>query len=424
MIRSTRRPARRAGAACLTALVAVAGATATATEPEVQFLKPRHRATALGPTPIQLEVRVPEGARVDHVEVRANGREIARLVAPPWEIDWDAGPEGRAQTLEALLLLADGRQATALIRTSALRIDQLERVDLVNLYFVVRDRSGGYVTDLDRGDLEVQEDGVPQSIERFAATRKPLRVGIVLDTSHSMEKQERLKKSQKAAIEFLALLEPGDEAAVIPFSDRVRLPESFTADRVALTLAIAETTPEGGTALYDAIWKSSRLLEGFEDRRVMVLLSDGADEASNGLEPGSLHTLEEALDQAHRSEAIIFPIGLGRGLDQTPIRLWDRLSGRSNVDPSTSLADVLQRLATETGGRAVMSADPGRLSRAFGEIADDLRHQYSVAYASTNKERDGKWRVVRVRVPGREVEVVARRGYYAPVDRRPPEPAR
>jgi VWFA-related protein len=127
-----------------------------------------------------------------------------------------------------------------------------------------------------------------------------------------------------------------------------------------------------------------------------------------------LHTLDEALDQALRSEVMIFPIGLGKGLDRQYVRRWENLNGRSNIDQSTSLADVLNRLADSTGGRAIMSAGAGKLRKAFEEIAADLRHQYSIAYNSSNTKRNGKWRSIDIEIPGQTLEVVTRKGYYAP----------
>ena len=126
------------------------------------------------------------------------------------------------------------------------------------------------------------------------------------------------------------------------FNDRVNVVQNLTADSRLLAQAIESTKARGGTALYDAVWKTSRLLEGFDGRRVIVLLSDGQDEASSGLEPGSLHTMEEALEQALRSEVMIFPIGLGKDLDQEPLRRW-LLNGPSHLDTTTSVASVLRR---------------------------------------------------------------------------------
>jgi VWFA-related protein len=385
----------------------------------VRFVKPRNLATVVGESTIQLFADVADDAAIDRIEIRLDGKRLVVLSQPPWETTWDAGPEGRGHALEALLYLTDGSEARTRIRTSPLRVNQIENVDLVNLYLVVRDGAGRYVTDLTRDNFTVLENGVPQSVERFATTHKPLRVGITLDSSRSMEKDQRLVKAKKAALDFLDVLEAGDEGTVVSFNEFVHVTQEFSADKVSLSRAIDQAYAAGGTALYDAIWRTSDLLRDFDGRRVMVLLSDGKDESSSGLEPGSLHTMDEALDQALRSEVMIFPIGLGGNLEDEFVRRWNNLGGRSTIDVSTSLADVLNRLADSTGGRAVMSTSPGRLRKAFAEIAADLRHQYSLAYSSSNATRDGKWRSIEVLTPGRTLEVVTRKGYYAPKNEKP-----
>ena len=408
--RQTRRAGRLAVLACaLGTLSAVLGA-----DPEIRFLKPRNLATVVGETTIEVRVVVPSGATVDRVEFLIDGRHAAERTAPPWTVLWDAGEAERGHRLEAVLYLSDGRRAQASIRTSPLQVQEVVRVDLVNLYLVVRDGGGGYVTSLDLKDFAVREDGVEQTLERFSASHKPLRVGIVLDSSLSMIKGERLKKAKKAAMGFLDVLREDDQGIVVSFNDYVRLGEELSSDTEAMARAIQAAEASGGTALYDAVWKTSKLLAGFDGRRVLVLLSDGRDEAANGFEPGSLHTVEEALDEALRAEVMIFPIGLGDDLDNQYIHRWSNLSGRSNVDDSTSLAELLERLADTTGGRAVMSSNAAKLRRAFAEIAADLRHQYSIAYTSSNAKQDGKWRSVEVETPGRRLEVVTRKGYYAP----------
>jgi VWFA-related protein len=394
--------------------ILLSGATlAGIDDPAVRFLKPRHNATVVGDSTIRLFVNVPENATVTGVEIRVDGRRFTELLAPPWEVGWDAG-DGVAHRLEAIVRFSDGRETRSSIRTSPLTVNQIEKVDLVNLYLVVRDLGGSYISDLTRDDFRIFENDVPQRIERFTATHKPLRVGVVLDTSGTMGKGQRLEHAKKAALEFLDILQTGDEATVVTFSDFVHLSGSFSDDKEELARPIRAAHAQGGTALYDAIWKTSRLLEGFSGRRVMVLLSDGADESYEGLEPGSLHTLKEAMEQALRSEVMIFPIGLGKSLDKTWIRRWGSLGGRSTLDTSTSVADVLNDLAATTGGRAIMADESNNLRRAFNEIAEDLRHQYSIAYDSTDPSRDGKWRSLEVTVPGRKLEVVTRTGYYAP----------
>jgi VWFA-related protein len=216
---------------------------------------------------------------------------------------------------------------------------------------------------------------------------------------------EKLQAARAAALEFLTALEPGDEGTVVTFSDTVRIVQDLTADRNALAAAIRKAEAQAGTALYDAIWRTSNQLEKFDGRRVLVLLSDGRDEASSGLEPGSLHTLDEAMDRALRNEVMIFAIGFGKNLD-AELDFYRR----------QTLADVFKKLAEPTGGRVIFSSRASKLSRAFEVVAEDLRHQYSLAYISDDPRHDGAWRQIRLTSTRPNVKVTGRRGYFAPLD--------
>jgi VWFA-related protein len=302
----------------------------------------------------------------------------------------------------------------------------VEEVALVTLYAIAKNESGGYVTDLGRDDFRLFENGHPQEIDRFSAERRALRVAIVLDSSLSMSMNEdRIGAARDAALEFVDALEPGDEGLVATFSDEVRVLQELTSDREALRESLKRVETGGGTALYDAIWQGAERLREFDGRRVLVLLSDGRDEAASGLEPGSLHTLEEALDRAIRNDVMIFVIGLGGRLARDAKRLENDPSARaSELDffGRTPLASILGRIADTTGGRAIFSSSSGKVRRAFEEVAADLRHQYSIAYRSDDSRRDGSWREIRLTTVRPGVAVTSRSGYYAPRDRRTATP--
>ncbi len=381
----------------------------------VRFVRPKHLQTILGPTQFEAEVDLPEGVTVSQLLFTVDGVAVAALESPPWKTEWDAGDSGIGYRLEVIARLSDGTEISQVIATTELRINQRAEVDLVSLYPVVRDGSGRYVTDLTKEDFSVTERGVPQTVSRFTTERRPLRVGVVLDTSLSMAKGERLASAQQAALGFLGSLEPGDKGMVVTFNERVRVTQDFTADRAALGEAITSTTAHGGTALYDAVWRTSRMLRDLDARRVIVLLSDGRDEATSGFEPGSLHTLEEALDQALRNEVMVFAIGLGKNLDTECTQNWSMVpTSKKKGCPHGSLQDVLARLSDSTGGRLMLSQSPRRLRNAFDDIANDLRNQYSLAYTSTNSVKDGTWRPIEISIKGRpDVLVISRDGYFA-----------
>ncbi len=395
------------------AVVAAAAALAPAADrgPAVQFVSPPNLGRVVGKVSVEVSVNPPEGASVVRVAFSVDGRSLTTIESPPWKTVWDAGDGTTAHRFEAVASFSSGSEARGTVRTSPFRVDFIENVDLVNVYAVVRDSHRKYVQGLEQEDFRIFENGRPQQIDRFSTEWKPLRVAIVLDTSLSM-KGARLEAAQDAALEFLKLLEPDDEELLVTFNDKVETAQPLTTDREAVAQAIRKATAGGGTALYDAVYRTSDLLEKFEGRRVLVLLSDGRDESASGLEPGSLHTLPEALDRALRNEIMIFTIGVGRRLDE-----------QMDFDGNHSLETILRDLAENTGGRAIFSSRAGQLRRAFDEVAQDLRHQYSLAYVPDNRRHDGTWRDIRVVVTKSGLNAAARRGYYAPLAD-PADPAR
>jgi VWFA-related protein len=376
----------------LPALVAAEGGT-------VRFVTPRNHATVVGVTPIEVQV---DGA-AERVEITVDGKPLTTLTAPPFRVSWDAGDASSGHVLQATVFFADGTRASARIATSALKVEQIEEVALVNLYAVVTDSEGRYVNDLGQKDFRIQENGRTQTIERFSADRKPLKVALVIDSSYSMKKEGRLEAARSASRDFLSALAPGDECMIVGFNDTVQFIQGLSSDRTALAAAIDRTSAEGGTALYDAIYKTANQLERVDGRKVLVLLSDGKDESMNGLEPGSLHTLEEALDRALRNEVMVFAIGIGKGLEQD-LDFYRR----------RTLADIFRTLADTTGGRVIFSRSTGKLTRAFEAVAEDLRHQYSLAYTSDDARHDGTWREIRLTTVDPGLRVSGRRGYFAP----------
>lgn len=371
-----------------------------AEDPRVWFISPRNLEIVLGESTIELEVGVPPGARVEHVRVEVDGKVLTRLEEPPWRVRWDAGDARTGHRLEAVLVLSDGTETRSLVRTSPMRYDFVEEVALVNLYAVVRD-GGSYVTGLKREDFVLTENGRRETIDRFSTEKKPLSVSIVLDSSLTME-GNKIEKSKAAALRFLSALDESDRAMVVSFSDEVRVIQEPVSSREPLARAIETVEAEGGTALYDAVYRTSRHLSDLKGRKVMIVLSDGRDEAASGLQPGSLHTLEEAIDRALRDDVMVFAIGFGKNLDETD--LFGRRSHRS----------ILREMAKTTGGRALFPSRAGQLRKAFEEVADDLRNHYSIAYSSDDERRDGSWRRIELTTVHPDHRVITRRGYYAP----------
>jgi Ca-activated chloride channel family protein len=271
-------------------------------------------------------------------------------------------------------------------------------VELVSLNVTVTDGSSKYVTDLNEEDFDVYEDGAKQKLTFFSRTQQPISLALLLDTSASMD--ERMGIAQEAAIGFARQMHKDDQAEVIDFDSQVRVLSPFTNDAAALEKAIRQTTPNGSTSLYNAIYISLKELKKVKAaatsdirRQAIVLLSDGDDTSS-------LIEFDEVLDLAKRSETAIYAIGLRQGE-----------VGRREFKEAEF---VLKQLSQETGGRAYFPTDARELPKIYQAIWDELASQYSIAYSSSNPKRDGAWRRVQVRVQRPSATARTKQGYYGP----------
>ena len=270
-------------------------------------------------------------------------------------------------------------------------------VELVSLNVTVMEGTK-YVTGLQQEDFEVYEDGAKQTLSFFSAVQQPIALAILLDTSNSME--EKIATAQEAATGFVRRMKKDDVIEVIEFNSQVRIPQPFTNDVNALERAIRQTTVNGSTSLYNAIYVS---LRGLKDeraknaeeirRQAIVVLSDG-DDTSSVIE------YDDVLDLAKRSETAIYAIGLRQPE-----------SGRGKFKEAEF---VLRQLSQETGGRVFFPTSVAELPKIYEQISEELASQYTMAYSSKNPMRNGAWRRIDVRVNKPGTSARTRRGYYGP----------
>ncbi|RPI22980.1 MAG: VWA domain-containing protein [Acidobacteria bacterium] len=269
------------------------------------------------------------------------------------------------------------------------------RVDLVNVLCTVR-KDGGkgkYVEGLMKEDFEVYEDGIRQNLQYFnqgiGEGADPLSVALLIDTSGSVK--SKLSFEQKAAVDFLkrTLRKNTDLAAIIEFHSEIELLQDFTYDLALLQQAVMSTRPGGYTKLYDAIFAASDdLLRNEVGRRVIVVLSDGVDTSS-------MLSKNEAIKAAQEQDIVIYGLGF------------------KSADTNYG---ALKDFAEDTGGLFVDSKiDFNRLREAFTKINGEIKNQYSLAYVSNNKERDGEFRKIKIKLKKRGFKIKHRSGYYAPL---------
>jgi Ca-activated chloride channel homolog len=274
-------------------------------------------------------------------------------------------------------------------------------VDLVVLRATVRDRKGVPVAGLSKEDFQVYEDKVLQQIESFSHEDVPVTVGLVIDNSGSM----RSKRSDVigAALAFARSSNPQDQVFVVNFNEHVLmgLPSHapFTDNLAQLESALSGNLANGLTALYDAVAVAlEQLKKGKWDKKVLIVVSDGGDNASK-------HSLAEILSMVNQSSAIIYTMGIFDESDE------DR-------NPR-----VLKHLSGASGGEAFFPESLTEILPICQQIAHDIRNQYTISYSPTNRKSDGTYRAIQVQARktsgGGRLHVSTRAGYSVPLNPHP-----
>jgi len=268
--------------------------------------------------------------------------------------------------------------AVVLRAQKSLKVD----VDLVMFNVTVMDTENRFVRDLKKENFQLMEDRVEQTIRYFTDEAGPVSIGIIFDISHSMEK--KLDFAREAAARFLETGTTEDEYFLVQFSNRAKLAEGFTTDISRLRNSLAFKPAAGSTALYDGIYLGiSELKRGQNPKKALLLITDGEDNHSRY----SRGDIRESLREAN---AQVYVIDLGRSL--------------------------IGDLAEMTGGHSYR-VSVNDLEDTCEKIALELKSQYVIGYESTNENKDGKFRKVRVRVTPPEgmgrLAVRTRDGYYA-----------
>jgi len=287
-------------------------------------------------------------------------------------------------------------------------------VNVVQLFFNVKDKKGTLIPNLTKADFDIAEDGKPQTIKYFTAeTNLPLTLGLMIDSSGSQRNVIDMEKEVGGAF-LRQILTDKDEAFVISFDITVDLLQDFTRDTHRLQAALNKAkvnvdytsggipgmgggpVPQSnspGTLLYDAVYLSSHdMLAKEVGRKAMILLTDGQDE-------GSRLKIQDAIEAAQKADAIVYVLlcadrGFYGGIGY---------SGEGDM----------KKLTEQTGGRVINVGNKfDKLKEAFDQIAQELRSQYNVGYTPTNTKQDGSFRKLEIKSK-QSYKIQARSGYYA-----------
>jgi Ca-activated chloride channel family protein len=266
---------------------------------------------------------------------------------------------------------------------------------LTSLSATVTDRDGRLVPDVTRDAFEVYEDGQLQTISQFSHERVPVGLGVLTDISDSMF-GKRIEDARASVDRFLFdLLDPQDEFFLLAFNHKPRGLTPWTRDRNDVRRALDGLRPNGGTAIYDAIFEALPVLDRrTRERAALLIISDGADTASNA-------TLRDVRSALLRSDVFVYAIAI----DSADAKA---INARVNVD-------ALRDITNQSGGRTEVVRNSADLADATARIADELNSQYLIGYTSP-KGADGAYHSIRVRIAGTDYRVRARNGYVATRD--------
>jgi VWFA-related protein len=269
------------------------------------------------------------------------------------------------------------------------------QVNEVNLIFTVIDKHGKFITGLKRENFGLLDDGrPPTAVLRFTQqTNLPLRVGIMLDTSSSI--RQRFQFEQDSAIEFLLqILHRDDRAFVEGFDIETDVAQGFTNNVDLLNQGIRKLRPGGGTALFDALYKTCKdqmlpLQETGAVRRALILVSDGDDNYSRVQE-------SDAIKMCQRADTIVYTIS-------------------TNISPSKDKGDdVLKAISDATGGQAFYPVKLEDVAIGFRNIEEELRSQYHLVYRPADLKMDGSFRTIYLQTNDKRYQVRAQKGYFSP----------
>jgi Ca-activated chloride channel family protein len=301
---------------------------------------------------------------------------------------------------------------------------EIVRVDteLVTLNVRVIDRNNRPIDNVRENELHVFEDGVEQPIDFFTREEVPISYGLAVDTSGSLRSQ--LQSVIDAGKTIVNSNRPGDETFLVRFisSDKIETVQDFTSSKDLLLDGLESLYVEGGqTAVIDAVYLSAERLAEYKKgddndrrRRALIVVTDGEDRVS-------FYKQEQLFARLREADVQIYVIGFVNELDKE--------GGFIRKSPRDRAVSLINKLATETGGRAFFPQSLSELPQIAGEIVRDLRTQYVLAYSPTNKARDGSYRAIKVAVSdaaSRDKRIaLTRSGRIAPRGGAPtPKPAR
>jgi len=389
-------PAQLTSAVLALTLLFSAGASAQQQQgrPTVRIVSPAENSFVDGVTTISVEVSAPSGTDIADVKFFVDDVEVGSRTEPPWEVTWDAGATFARRVIRVVATDTAGGQSedTSLTRDLESAVFTAA-VDVVPLYVNVTDDRGAYIPGMTQDEFEVYENGEKQEILFFDSEPRPVVIGMLIDTSGSMEgvKMERAKQGASA---FFQHLTEQDEAFVMGFDAFPRVYQDLTPNVARLREAIDQLQPQGATSLNMAIVEACDIVVDRPERRALIILSDGFDTVQSVTEG-------QAIEYALSQDVRLYTIGIFDTMNPVRSQGFDTLN-RGEVS--------MRAYSDGTGGRTFILNSLGELERAYDEIAAELRSQYSLGYRPGSPAGRGEFREIEIRT--KRGEARTKPGYF------------
>lgn len=358
------------------------------TEPfRVRIVSPRVAVNVHGPTRVEMAVSVPDGKKLQDVELYYNETRVATLYGPPWVQTVNVPQAGGVAYFRAVAKLKDDAAAPVedLVMINTPQFMEEVNVHLVELPTTVI-VNGHPLTTLQESAFKVLDEGKPVKISKFEYVKNlPLSIGMAIDTSASMT--PRMGEAQKAGAQFFKnVMRPGDKAFLVSFDTQPQMVQKWSPKLADVNAGLSKLRAEEATALYDAIVYSLYNFVGVKGQKALIVITDGRDNSSK-------FSFDQAIEYARRAAVPIYAVGIG-------IRT-------SDIDVRYKLG----KFCAETGGNMFMIEKAEDLGRVYGEIQDELRSQYVLGFYPPDGVKPGsKWREVSVQVSEGKAKTI--RGYY------------
>ncbi len=353
----------------------------------VRIISPRIAFKLHGRTRVEMAVNVPEGKKLDRVDLFLNDTKMATLYGPPYVQTIEVPAQEGVGYIRAVAILKEDAQPPVedLVMINTPQFMEEVNVHLVELPTTVL-RNGHPVNDLPEAAFKVMDEGKPVKVAKFEhLSNLPLSIGLAIDTSASM--QPRMSEAQKAASQFFtAVMRTGDRAFLVSFDTQPLLIQRWSPRLADMNAGLAKLRAEESTSLYDAIVYSLYNFLGVKGQKALVLVTDGMDTSSK-------FSFDQALEYARRAAVPIYAIGIGIRMTEVDTRY------------------KISRFCSETGGNAYYIEQAGELGRIYTDIQNELRSQYILGFYPPEGIKAGsKWRSVDVQVSDGKAKTI--RGYY------------